>query len=67
MVNLASELRTITSTMNELSRRITALVESVNPDLSTEAYSELVAAERTVGALQRRLERVGNQLELGLK
>lgn len=55
---MQNELNTITSTMTELSARITALVESEGGDMAPDVYSELVAAERTVGALLRRLNRV---------
>ncbi|HUY43437.1 MAG TPA: hypothetical protein VMU98_06710 [Acidimicrobiales bacterium] len=44
--------------MSELSGRITALVEGEGDRLAVELYSELVTAERTVGALLRRLNRV---------
>ncbi|HVB19614.1 MAG TPA: hypothetical protein VNE22_04945 [Acidimicrobiales bacterium] len=44
--------------MNELSGRITALVEGEGDHLPVELYTELVTAERTVGALLRRLNRV---------
>lgn len=57
-MSLQSELNTITSTMNELSGRITALVEGEGDHLAVELYTELVNAERTVGALLRRLYRV---------
>ncbi len=51
-----SELNAIISSLEDLSRRITALVEG--KDLPSDAYTELVAAERTVGTLLRRLSRV---------
>jgi len=57
-MSLQSELNTITSTMNELSGRITALVEGDGDHLPVELYTELVTAERTVAALLRRLNRV---------
>jgi hypothetical protein len=53
-----TELNTITSTMTELSARITGLVESEGDAMPPDVYAELVAAERTVGALLRRLSRV---------
>ena len=56
------ELATITSTMSDLSTRLTALVESEGGALSTEVYSELLGAERTIGALVRRLNRLANRL-----
>ena len=61
-MSLQTELNTITSTMNELSTRITALVETEGAAMSADVYTELVAAERTVGALVRRLNRVAGRL-----
>jgi hypothetical protein len=58
---MQTELNTITSTITELSSRITALVESEGSTMSPEVYAELVAAERTVGALLRRLTRVAGK------
>ena len=55
------ELATITSTMSDLATRLTALVESEGNSLPTEVYSELVGAERTIGALLRRLNRLANR------
>jgi len=57
-----TELNTITSSLNELSARITALVETHGSDLAPDTYSELVAAERTVGTLLRRLNRVAGRV-----
>jgi len=57
-MTMQTELNTITSTMTELSTRITALVESEGTAMAPDVYAELVAAERTVGALLRRLSRV---------
>ena len=56
-----NELNTITSTMTELAARISALVESQGSTMPNEMYSELVAAERTVGALLRRLNRLASR------
>jgi hypothetical protein len=56
-----TELNTITSTMSELAQRITNLVEQGNT-LPADVYTELVAAERTVGALLRRLNRVASKI-----
>ena len=61
-MSLQNELNTITSTMSELSVRITALVEHDGPTMDNEIYTELVAAERTVGALLRRLSRVATRI-----
>lgn len=57
-MTLQNELNTITSSLGELSTRITALVEQEGASMSSEVYTELVGAERTVGALLRRLHRV---------
>jgi hypothetical protein len=57
-----TELNTITSTLSELASRITALVESDGPQMDNDVYSELVAAERTVGALLRRLNRAARNV-----
>ncbi len=62
-MSLQSELNTITSTMNELSARLTALVEGEGDHLPVELYTELVSAERTVGALLRRLNRVAGRVK----
>ena len=62
-MSLQNELNTITSTMSELSVRITALVEHEGAAMETDIYSELVAAERTVGALLRRLNRVATRIK----
>ena len=60
-MTMQNELNTITSTMTELSTRITALVEAEGKSMASEVYTELVAAERTVGALLRRLNRVASR------
>ncbi len=57
-----SELSTITSSLGEISRRITALVESDGSQMDNDVYSELVAAERTVGTLLRRLNRAARHV-----
>ena len=61
-MSLQTELNTITSTLNELSTRVTALVETEGAEMPTDVYTELVAAERTVGALLRRLNRVAGRV-----
>ena len=61
-MTMQNELNTITSTMTELSTRITALVEAEGASMVSEVYTELVAAERTVGALLRRLNRVAGRM-----
>jgi hypothetical protein len=62
-MSMQTELNTITSTMNELSGRITALVETEGAAMPQDIYTELVAAERTVGALLRRLTRVAGRIK----
>jgi hypothetical protein len=57
-----TELNTITSTLGELATRITTLVENDGPHMDNEVYSELVAAERTIGALLRRLNRAARRI-----
>jgi hypothetical protein len=57
-----TELNTITSTMNELSVRITGLVESDGASMPSDVYTELIAAERTIGTLLRRLNRVAGRI-----
>lgn len=61
-MSVQSELNTLTSTMTELASRITQLVELGEETVTTEVYAELVAAERTVGALLRRLQRVSSKV-----
>ena len=61
-VTMRNELHTITSTLDDLSKRITHLVETAGPDVAGDIYTELVAAERTVGTLMRRLNRVATRL-----
>jgi hypothetical protein len=60
-MSLQTELNTIASTMTELSTRITTLVEAEGDAMAPDVYAELVAAERTVGALLRRLTRVAGR------
>ncbi len=57
-----TEINTITSTMAEVAARITTLVEHDGEDLAPDVYTELVAAERTVGALVRRLGRIAQRV-----
>ncbi len=61
-MTMQTELNTITSTMTELSARITALVEAEGSAMASDVYTELIAAERTVGALLRRLNRVAGRI-----
>jgi hypothetical protein len=60
-VTLHHEIDTLTSSMTEMSQRISLLVEG-GKDLTGDVYVELVAIERTVGTLVRRLERLGSRL-----
>lgn len=60
-MSMQTELNTITSTMTELSTRLTSLVEAEGNAMAPDVYAELVAAERTVGALLRRLVRVAGR------
>ncbi len=57
-----TEINTIASTMAEVARRVTALVEHDGEDLAPDVYTELVAAERTIGALVRRLGRIAQRV-----
>lgn len=61
-MTIQTELNTITSTMNELSVRVTALVETEGPAMPSDVYTELVAAERTINTLLRRLNRVAGRI-----
>jgi replicative DNA helicase len=61
-VTLQTELNTLTSSLGELSTRITTLVEAEGTAMDADVYAELVAAERTVGALLRRLNRVATRI-----
>jgi hypothetical protein len=58
---MTGELNTITSSLLDLSTRISALVEEADDTMPSDLYSELVAAERTVGALLRRLNRAASR------
>ena len=60
-MDLSGELNTLTTSLSELSTRISALVDLADDTAPTELYNELVAAERTVGALLRRLSRVAGR------
>ena len=60
---MQNELNTITSSMNELSARITAPRRDRGAHMDGDVYTELVAAERTVGALLRRLNRVASRVK----
>ncbi len=56
------ELTTLTTSLGELSARLTELVEREAAALPPAAYQELVAAERTIGTLLRRLARLSRTL-----
>ncbi|MFZ1062905.1 MAG: hypothetical protein WAN30_05475 [Acidimicrobiales bacterium] len=62
-MSMQNELNTITSSMNELAARITHLVETEGARMDGDVYTELVAAERTMGTLLRRLNRVATQVK----
>jgi hypothetical protein len=59
-VALRHELETLTSSLADIAARLSVIVENES-DLSSDAYIELVAAERQVGTLLRRLQRVSNR------
>ena len=61
-MSMQNELNTVTSTLNELATRITALVESEGAAMPPDTYTELVAAERSIGTLLRRLNRVAGRI-----
>ena len=61
-MSVQTELNTITSTLNEVAGRITALVETEGAALPPDTYTELVAAERTIHTLLRRLNRVAGRI-----
>jgi hypothetical protein len=61
MMNFQGELNTITSTLSECSTRISHLVDASDESMPGDLYNELVAAERTIGALLRRLNRAAGR------
>ncbi len=61
-MTIHTELNTITSSLNELSARITVLVERDGATIPSDVYTELIAAERTIGTLLRRLNRVSGRI-----
>jgi len=61
-MSTSTELNTITSTLSEISQRITTLVETEGPAMEGDVYTELVAAERAIGTLLRRLQRVARRV-----
>ena len=61
-MSMQTELNTITSTLNELATRITTLVETEGAEMPSDTYTELIAAERTIGTLLRRLNRVAGRI-----
>jgi hypothetical protein len=61
-MSTSTELSTITSTLSDVSARITTLVENDGPTLEGDVYTELVAAERAIGTLLRRLQRVARRV-----
>ncbi len=61
-MSAATEINTIASTLSEIASRITTLVETEGPAMDGDVYTELVAAERTIGTLLRRLNRVARRV-----
>ena len=62
-MSMQTELNTISSTMQDLATRITALVETEGAAMEQDLYAELVEAERSVGTLIRRLSRVASRIK----
>ena len=58
---MRTELATISSTLDDVAKRLSALVVVTEGD-AADLYVELVAAERSVNALQRRLSRTASRL-----
>lgn len=58
---MRTELATISSTLDDVAKRLSALVV-VTESEAADLYVELVAAERSVNALRRRLSRSANRL-----
>jgi len=61
-VSTSTELNTITSSLSDIAARITALVEGEGAQMDSDVYSELVAAERSIGTLLRRLNRAARRV-----
>ena len=61
-MTIQTELNTLTSSLDEVATRITTLVENEGDAMSADVYTELVAAERTIGTLLRRLNRVATRV-----
>ena len=61
-MTVQNELSTITSSLEELAARLTALVELDEGKGDSDVYVELVAAERAVTTLLRRLNRVSRAI-----
>ncbi len=61
-VSAQNELATITTSLQDLATRLTALVENEADHLPSDVFTELVGAERTIGTLLRRLTRLSSRL-----
>ena len=61
-MSLRSEITTISTSLEDISARITSLVEA-SSSVPQDVFTELVAAERTVGTLLRRLIRISNKID----
>ena len=57
VVTTRAELSSITSTLTELARRVTALAERARDDADADLASQLFAVERDLRGALRRLER----------
>jgi hypothetical protein len=56
-VSTAAEISSLSSSLQELHERVTALAESALADGDEEAAQELISVERSLGGALRRLRR----------
>jgi hypothetical protein len=56
-VDLEHELSTLTTSLEDVAKRLSTIVETQDPDIPSDLYTDLVAAERSIHALLRRLRR----------
>jgi uncharacterized membrane-anchored protein len=61
-MNIEAEINTVTSSLEELATRISKMVDGGDDTMSSDLYRELVAAERTINALLRRLSRASRRM-----
>jgi hypothetical protein len=61
-MSLRGEITTIATSLEDISARITTLVET-SQALPQDVFIELVAAERTIGTLLRRLSRLSSKVD----